>query len=251
MIGDDVIGSGYASLQKQLEDRMANINRKDGKAKAKIDGDDDSSTNDKGKKRLTHDSYGCVNWQPDLPLHESPDNQKSMQEWLTAEFPKKNPDRMKVMKLMEKTYVSQRTIINESSKSQMSIKEIQLQWPFLFEKDCLFLHFELLMGFKIQDVMQKSMETKADVIWRFMKEYGIKKRNVKDAVQALEEAMKEDQSKLPQMVGVYYLLLAYFEEPQHLMVKSFDVSITESKGWFTLSNFCDLSMDFAWVNAKV
>ena len=41
----------------------------------------------------------------------------------------------------------------------------------------------------------------------------------------IEDAMSAEKSKTPLMDGVYLLLMAYFEEPQELMIKSFDVSI--------------------------
>ena len=37
VIGNSVIGSGYQSLLKQLEERMANLNRKGDKAAVKLD----------------------------------------------------------------------------------------------------------------------------------------------------------------------------------------------------------------------
>ena len=41
----------------------------------------------------------------------------------------------------------------------------------------------------------------------------------------IEAAMSAEKSEIPLMDGVYLLLMAYFEEPQELMIKSFDVSI--------------------------
>jgi hypothetical protein len=41
----------------------------------------------------------------------------------------------------------------------------------------------------------------------------------------IEAAMSAEKSEIPLMDGVYLLLMAYFEEPQELMIKSFDVSV--------------------------
>lgn len=230
-IGDTVIGSGYESLRKQLEEKMANLNRKTDKAIVKLnvssDDDNDSETKVKAKKRLGADSYGCINWQPDsLPVNETPTSQKSKQDWLAEEFPKKNQNKTKVLQLMENTYISQRLLINQTDTNPVSIEELQIQWPFLFEKDCMFQHFELLMGFHIQKVMLESVGDKVDTIFKFMKENAIhSKKTLKQLVIRIEDAMSAEKSKTPLMDGVYLLLMAYFEEPQELMIKSFDVSI--------------------------
>ena len=94
-IGDTVIGSGYESVRKQLEKKMANLNRKTDKAIVKLsvssDDDNGSETKVKTKKRLRADSYRCINWQPDsFPDNETPTSQKSKQDWLAAQFPKKS-----------------------------------------------------------------------------------------------------------------------------------------------------------------
>ncbi|XP_028414156.1 uncharacterized protein LOC114537220 [Dendronephthya gigantea] len=231
-IGDTVIGSGYESLRKQLEEKMANLNRKAGKAIVKLsvssDDDNDSETKIKGKKRPGADSYGCINWQPDaLPTNETPSSQKSKQDWLVSEFPKKNQDKNKVLQFMENTYTSQRLLINQTDPNPVPVQEVQIQWPFLFEKDCMFQHFELLMGFKIQKVMIESIGDKADTIFKFMKECVVpSKKNLKQLLIRIEAAMSAEKMQVPQIDGVFLMLLAYFEEPQELMIKSFDVTAT-------------------------
>ena len=230
VIGDSIIGSGYQSLLKQLEERMANLNRKGDKAAVKLDvssDEEDSERKGKSRKRVLHDSYGCINWQPDmLPSDETTASQKAKEEWLLEEFPKKDADRKKVLLFMDKTYTSQRLLINKNDpKNPVSIKEIKSRWPFLFDKECMFVHFEKLMGFKIQDVLQKSLQTKAGTIFEFMKSNGAQKAKVKQTLWHIEAAMSLEKSKAPQMTGVYLLLMAYFGEPLDLTFKSdLDVS---------------------------
>jgi hypothetical protein len=74
---------------------------------------------------------------------------------------------------MKNTYRSQRLLMNQTDTNPVSIEELQIQWPFLFEKDCMFQHFELLMGFHIQKVMLESVGDKVDTIFKFMKENAI------------------------------------------------------------------------------
>ena len=87
VIGDSVIGSGYQSLLKQLEERMVNLDRKGDKAAVKLDlssDEEDSERKDKLRKRVLHHSYGCINWQPDLlPSDETTASQKAKEELAT------------------------------------------------------------------------------------------------------------------------------------------------------------------------
>ena len=196
---------------------MANLNRKGDKAAVKLDvssDEEDSERKGKSRKRVLHDSYGCINWQPDmLPSDETTASQKAKEEWLLEEFSKKDADRKKVLLFMDKTYTSQRLLINKNDpKNPVSIKEIKSRWPFLFDKECMFVHFEKLMGFKIQDVLQKSLQTKAGTIFEFMKSNGAQKAKVKQTLWHIEAAMSLEKSKAPQMTGVYLLLMAYFGE---------------------------------------
>ena len=58
-----------------------------------------------------------------------------------------------------------------------------------------------------------------------MKSNGAQKAKVKQTLWHIEAAMSLEKSKVPQMTGVYLLLMAYFGEPLDLMFKSdLDVS---------------------------
>ena len=65
---------------------------------------------------------------------------------------------------MEKTYTSQGLLINKNTQDN-PVGEVKDKWPFLFQKDCMLLHFELLMGFKIQEVLNQSLERKPKSHW--------------------------------------------------------------------------------------
>ena len=151
LIGDSVIGSGYESFLKQMEERIANLNRKSGKDLVKLNissEDEDSEPKSKSRKTVIPDSYGCVNW-------------KSKQDWLIEEFRKKEQDKKKVLLFMKETYTSQQACLLFENTQDNPVTEVKDKWPFLFQKDCMFLHFEQLMGFKIQEVMNESLERKA------------------------------------------------------------------------------------------
>ncbi|CAB3983976.1 hypothetical protein BSL78_01180 [Paramuricea clavata] len=240
VIGDSVIGSGHESLLRQMEERIANLNRKVGKPAAKLSissDDEDSEPKSKSRKTVIHDSYGCVNWQPEsLPTDETTETQESKQDWLMEEFRKKEQDRKKVLLFMENTYTSQRLVINRNNPDS-PIGEVKDKWPFLFEKECMFLHFEQLMGFKIQDVMQASLASKAKIIVEYLRQNHIQKKKIKQVLWRIEAAMSSKKDQQPVMIGVFLLLLAYFEEKQELMIRS-DVDVSFNCNCYVMYYVC-------------
>ena len=237
LIGDSVIGSGYESLLKQMEERIANLNRKSGKDLVKLNissEDEDSEPKSKSRKTVIRDSYGCVNWQPPaLPTSESKETQKSKQDWLIEEFRKKEQDKKKVLLFMKETYTSQRLLINENTQDN-PVSEVKDKWPFLFQKDCMFLHFEQLMGFKIQEVMNESLERKAKVILEYLRQNHIQKKKIKQILLRIEAAMSSQNDQRPVAIGVFLLLLACFEEDHELMLRSdVDVSFKCKPNWLS------------------
>ncbi|CAB3977263.1 Hypothetical predicted protein [Paramuricea clavata] len=173
------------------------------------------------QKQPISDSFGCVNAQ-----NQSDGSQKEKEEWLISEFPKKDRDMEKVSLFMKQTYASQRLLINRSKPNVPSIMEIKDQWPFLFETDMMLQHFEELMGFNLQVILQRSLEEKASVIYDFMKQEHPSKKKVRESLLEIDTAMALDESKIPQMAGVYLLVLAYFGEPEDMMIRSYDETAT-------------------------
>ena len=86
-------------------------------------------------------------------------------------------------------------------------------------------HFEQLMGFDLKVVLQRSLEEKAKVVYNFMKLEHSSQKKVKEALDKIDAAMETERSNIPQMDGVYLLLLAYFGESGNHMLRCFDVSI--------------------------
>ncbi|CAB3977260.1 Hypothetical predicted protein [Paramuricea clavata] len=76
-LGGSVVGSGFESFRKQMEERLYNELRKDNKSvsltmRLNTSRDDNSTPKGKTGKQPISDSYGCVNWQPDsFPQNES------------------------------------------------------------------------------------------------------------------------------------------------------------------------------------
>ena len=213
-----------------MEERLYNEKRKENKSESLTRGlskacDDDSIPKGKGGKQPISDSYGCVKWQPDsFPKNENEESQEEKREWLTAEFPKRDRDMKNVALLMKQTYTSQCLLINRSKPNVPSIMEIKDQWQFLFETDMMLQHFEELMGFNLQVILQQSLEEKASVIYEFMEKQHMSKKRVRESLLEIDTAMEVDKSKIPEMAGVYLLLLSFFGEPEDMMIRSYDIS---------------------------
>ncbi|CAB4011663.1 Hypothetical predicted protein [Paramuricea clavata] len=224
VIGDSVIGSGHESLLRQMEERIANLNRKVGKPAAKLSissDDEDSEPKSKSRKTVIHDSYGCVNWQPELlPTDETTETQESNKIGLWRNFERKNR-------------------IERRNNPDSPIGEVKDEWPFLFEKECMFLHFEQLMGFKIQDVMQASLASKAKILVEYLRQNHIQKKKIKQVLWRIEAAMSSKKDQQPVMIGVFLLLLAYFEEKQELMIRS-DVDVSFNCNCYVMYYVCTL-----------
>ncbi|KAJ8034878.1 hypothetical protein HOLleu_21896 [Holothuria leucospilota] len=170
-IDDRVIGSGYASLAKQLLNRFENVHRQPVDSLRKriyevSSGGDEDDCPDSGRNDRVDrtDSYGCINWQPSkFPSKESVDTQRSHQLWLQEEHRKVVWDKEEVSKKMQLTYTSQRLTIN---KGKFSIAEIIEKWPFLSEEDFLLEHFKELVGINLKQELLNSVTTKAPKIFR-------------------------------------------------------------------------------------
>ena len=165
------------------------------------------------------------------------ETQKSKQDWLIEEFRKKEQDK-KVLLFMEKIYTSQRLLINKNTQDN-PVGEVKDKWPFLFQKDFMLLHFELLMGFKIQEVLNQSLEKKAKVTLEDLRQNHIQKKKIKQIFWQIEAAMSSKNDQWPVAIGVFLLLLAYFEEDQELMlISDVDVSFKYKPNWLVGCTYC-------------
>ena len=84
----------------------------------------------------------------------------------------------------------------------------------------MLLHFEQLMGFKIQEVLNQSLEKKAKVTLEYLRQNYIQKKKIKQILWQIEAVMSSKNDQRPVAIGVFFLLLAYFEEDQELMLVS-------------------------------
>ena len=117
VVGDVVIGTGLQSLASQLMYRSGNI-----KCATKA-----------ASKNLTMDVQNQID--------DEVSNVSSIVEELKTCYSQKEREYNKVLNLMKRTFKSQRCDI----KNNTLISEMKFKWPFLFEEQQLFQHYELLM----------------------------------------------------------------------------------------------------------
>lgn len=100
IIGGDVIGAGYHSLVKQLQNRIENVRRSSTPKirKRKHHSGSDTDEVPPEKRAAVQDTYGCVNWNVKfLPIGETPESQQEHQEKMKIMFQQTdvNPDEVK------------------------------------------------------------------------------------------------------------------------------------------------------------
>lgn len=90
VIEDQVVGSSYDSLTKQLQSRVDNMKRGKFSLYPRRQTSTISEGEDPPSKMIRVDTYGCVNWQPThLPAGETEETQKCAQEELKDMYKKK------------------------------------------------------------------------------------------------------------------------------------------------------------------
>ncbi|KAF7643698.1 hypothetical protein LDENG_00235110 [Lucifuga dentata] len=126
VIEDQVVGSGYDSLTKQLQSRVDNMKR----------GRQAPSTSEKEdlpSKTMRVDTYGCINWQPNRLPPEG--DLKNIHE-------NRNKDTKSIEKKMVATFYTQRSNIISGMDTSVLVRE----WPYLFEMCGKMAHFKELTG---------------------------------------------------------------------------------------------------------
>ena len=136
------LGKGYESLATALYDQSNYILKR-----RSFYHETDPSSLESLKKTLKK-SYGCKISNNDLNSAETDDCQSS-KVWLQEEFRKVVQDSKLVRSKMKSTYRLQRKMIAENAL----VRNLKVDWPFLFKEDFLFAHYDELV-----DSMQSSKQ---------------------------------------------------------------------------------------------
>ncbi|KAL0965498.1 hypothetical protein UPYG_G00282080 [Umbra pygmaea] len=158
-IENEIVGSGYDSIVKQLSCRIENYKRKDTPSLKRRVGPSSSDSEDNSRKdnsKRQQKDYGCINSEPQLPPGETLDLQKQKKEELVKMSGNKEKNKKKIEKLMTDTYVSQRKDIMMGKDTDKLTEE----WPYLFQTVGMRIHFSQLTGVNISDTFQEATASK-------------------------------------------------------------------------------------------
>ena len=125
-------------------------------------------------------------------------------------------DTQKIQRAIEICFPVQRKMINEETP----VKEIQQEWPCLFGYNAMMVHFELLVGINLPNLLEKSCSAKVKAILNFFKVKG-KHEALLAEVRQLQEEKNSNKFELPAML---LALLDHFGENRQRLFHSVDVN---------------------------
>lgn len=223
------IGTGCASLVKQLKYRIENETRGNTSVRLRRPKHTKGMENDNPstppcaprQSRQPSDSYGCINWHPrNLPDNETRDTLQASQLSLLEQHkmgPNQwNPDQ--INDLMKKTYCLVRYDINGGSTTA----EVFENWPFLFHPKWCIQHFEELVGVVVAHVMESCKE-KTQRLYNYAHDSKLSSK-----VRASIEHILESQISHSDVRCLPVLLFALFDEDASAILIHVDVSICSS-----------------------
>uniref|UniRef100_A0A8C3AI00 Uncharacterized protein n=1 Tax=Cyclopterus lumpus TaxID=8103 RepID=A0A8C3AI00_CYCLU len=148
---DEVVGSGYDSVTKQLQCRVDNCKRKKTLCQQKSTSGDGSNGAKNPKRQRA--SYGCIQWESG-PVNVEAQMKKKRR--MQIMFLENEGNEKRVEQLMSDTFVSQRNDIR-ADKDTRALKE---EWPYLFSLVGIKAHFRLLTGVDVDERFEEAMATK-------------------------------------------------------------------------------------------
>lgn len=219
VIGGDVIGPGYHSLVKQLQNRIENVKRsttpKIRKRKHHTDNSDDTDEIPPEKRAAIQDTYGCINWQLKfLPRGETPEIQQAKKEKLKmmSQQTSTNPEEVKL--LMKSTFYTQREQVNQGK----NIKDLLEEWPIWFEELGMAVHFKELTGIGLQDTFTRNVDLKGKRLLNYMNTVYVKKSSrFLQAMTKVKVTRGELNGCSEDIKEMVLLLLSYFDEKEVAM----------------------------------
>lgn len=212
--GRTTVGAGYESLLIQIKTRIEHLNRNNTLArrrKAKS-GDRDQP------RRGPTDTYGCTQWQLELPPEETEESQENKRQKLIEIFSREGSsgmERAEVLQLMEATYYLQRKVINASPAPALG--DVKKQWPYLFFPRTICAHFELLTNVQVVRKTEVFLEEHGRNLMEFFKH-----NPTNDGVKAVLHRTDCSASAS----NILQALMAYFKEPLDALIIETDVRLS-------------------------
>ncbi|XP_055954994.1 uncharacterized protein LOC130012875 isoform X2 [Patella vulgata] len=194
--GDTRIGSGYSSFINRIQDRLNNLNRK------RL-----SSGSGCSKSPATKRGYG---WLTEAIFEEIPrEEYLDSKEFLKRQARFTDVDFSLITEVMNKTYPLQR---EEISRGDMSIAEIEKNWPFLFTKTCALKHFEKLTGVNLPREFFVHSSSKIKTLLKYMEKLEGSRKEIKKIFEEVEEFKKITETNYPDTQCFVKLIFSYFKE---------------------------------------
>ena len=153
VIEGDVIGTGYGSLVKQIQNRIENVKRPTTpKIKKRKSHDSDTDEVPPEKRAAIQDTYGCVRWHVKfMPLGETAETQQQKKNELKNLFSQNEQSTGPLKMLMKSTFYSQRQDVNQGK----DMKYLQENWPYWFHDIGMNVHFKELTGVDLKESFLK------------------------------------------------------------------------------------------------
>ncbi|XP_066528543.1 uncharacterized protein [Hoplias malabaricus] len=218
IIEGDVIGSGYHSLVKQLQNRIENVKRSTTpkmRKRKKCTEDSDTDEVPPERRAAIQDTYGCINWDLKfLPLGETPESQEEKKEKLKmmSQQTEVNPEEVKL--IMKVTFYTQRKQINQGK----DIKYLLEEWPFLFSELGMVVHFKELTGIGLKETFTRNVDMKGKRLLNYMKTVCVNKnKKFLQAVLKHKTTVGEVSGCSEDIKEMVLLLLSYFDEKEDVM----------------------------------
>lgn len=222
IIDGDVIGPGYHSLVKQLQNRIENVKRSTTpkiRKRKTCTGDYDTDEVPPQQRAAIQDTYGCIKWNVKfLPLGETLESQQDQQEKLWRMSQQTNAHQEEAKQLMKLTFYTQRKQVNEGK----NIKDLLQEWPYWFSELGMDVHFKELTGIALKETFLKNVDLKGKRLLNFMSTVCMSK-NKKFLLAATKVKMlrgAELSGCSEDVKEMVLLLMAYFDEREEMMLSN-------------------------------
>ncbi|XP_048857411.1 uncharacterized protein LOC125724956 [Brienomyrus brachyistius] len=219
VIEGDIVGAGYLSLVKQLQNRIENVRRTSTPKIRKRKHQTDSDHTDEiplEERAAMQDTYGCLKWNVEfLPLEETPESQQQKMEKLKVMFQQADANPEEVKSLMKSTYYTQRQHVNQGK----SIKCLREEWPFWFDELGMSVHFKELTGIDLKETFTRNLDLKGKRLLEYMTTVAVSKSKTFLQTYARLQRIRGPQSGCSDDVKeMVLLLLSYFDEKEEYML---------------------------------
>lgn len=172
VIEGDVIGKGYGSLVKQIQNRIENVKRPTTPKMKKRKLHDSDTEVSPEKRAAIQDTYGCIRWHAKfMPLGETVETRQQKKDELKNLFSQNEQSPGPLKMLMKSTFYSQRQDVNQGK----DMKYLQVNWPYWFHEIGMNVHFNELTGVDLKETFLKNVEQKGERLLHFMKTVAVNK----------------------------------------------------------------------------